>query len=82
MAFHFRKSISICPGVRINLNKKSTSVSIGGKGFHQTFSSTGRHRTTVSLPGTGMYWSETTGDKKVSAPTVNNTALNSVCPSC
>lgn len=61
MAVHFRKSISIAPGVRLNLNKKSTSVSFGGKGFRQTISTTGRHRTTVSLPGTGVYWTETTG---------------------
>lgn len=76
MAVHFRKSISIAPGVRLNLNKKSTSVSFGGKGFRQTISTTGRHTTTVSIPGTGISWTETTG-KKSSGSTLRSPAVKS-----
>ena len=56
MGFRFRESIKIAPGVRVNLNKKSTSVTFGGKGFHHTVSSTGRKTTTAGIPkasGTG-----------------------------
>ena len=59
VAFRFRKSVKIAPGVRLNLNKKRTSVSFGGKGFHHTISSTGRRTTTTGLPGTGISYSTT-----------------------
>ena len=31
MAFRFRKSIKLAPGVKLNLGKKSVGVSVGGK---------------------------------------------------
>ncbi|MEI3263531.1 MAG: DUF4236 domain-containing protein [Gemmiger sp.] len=61
MGFRFRKSIKIAPGVRVNLNKKSTSVTFGGKGFHHTVSSTGRKTTTAGIPGTGISYTTTEG---------------------
>jgi len=33
MRFHFRKSIKLFPGVRLNMNQKSISISVGTKGF-------------------------------------------------
>ena len=54
----FRKSVKIAPGVRLNLNKKSTSVSLAAR-FHHTISSTGRRTTTTGLPGTGISYSTT-----------------------
>ena len=36
MGFRFRKSVKIAPGVRLNLNRKSASISLGGKGAHYT----------------------------------------------
>lgn len=57
VGFRFRKSVKILPGVRINFNKSSTSVSIGPKGLKHTISSTGRRTTTVGLPGTGLSYS-------------------------
>ena len=53
MSLRFRKSFKIAPGVKLNLNKKSTSVTFGGKGFHHTISSSGRKTTSVGIPGTG-----------------------------
>lgn len=47
------------PGVRLNLGKKSASLSFGGKGARYTVSSTGRKTATVGIPGTGLYYSET-----------------------
>ena len=61
MGFRFRKSIKIAPGVRVNLNKKSTSVTFGGKGFHHTVSSAGRKTTTAGIPGTGISYTTTEG---------------------
>lgn len=69
MGLRFRKSIKIAPGVKVNLNKKSTSVTFGGKGVHHTVSSTGRKTTSVGIPGTGLYYTETTsGKRKQHAP--------------
>ena len=53
MGMRFRKSKKIAPGVRVNLNAKSASISIGPKGFKKTFSTSGRTTTTVGIPGTG-----------------------------
>ena len=36
MGFRFRRSFKIAPGVRVNLNKKSASVSFGTKGLKHT----------------------------------------------
>ncbi|WP_417066324.1 DUF4236 domain-containing protein [Gemmiger sp.] len=91
MAFRFRKSVKIAPGVRLNLNKKSTSVSFGGKGFHHTISSTGRRTTTTGLPGTGISYSTTESVHKdhgaepstqQSNPKVPNNGQNKGCSGC
>ena len=54
MGFRFRRSFKIAPGVRVNLNKKSVSVSFGTKGLKHTVSTTGKSHTTVGIPGTGL----------------------------
>lgn len=66
MGMRFRKSKKIAPGVRVNLNAKSASISIGPKGFKKTFSTNGRTTTTVGIPGTGLSYSTS---KKMGAPT-------------
>lgn len=52
MGLRFRKSFKVAPGVKVNLNKKSTSVTFGGKGVHKTYSSSGKKTTSVGIPGT------------------------------
>lgn len=69
MGFRFRKSVKIAPGVRLNLNRKSASISLGGKGAHYTVSSTGRKTATVGLPGTGISYSVTESTGKSSSRT-------------
>lgn len=64
MVWRFRRSIKIAPGIRINLNKKSTSVRIGPRGLGHTISSTGKRTTTVGIPGSGLSYSETTTPNK------------------
>lgn len=52
MPLTFRKSFRILPGVRLNINRRSWSVTLGGKGGpHFTASSTGRRTTSMDLPG-------------------------------
>ena len=64
MGLRFRKSFKIAPGVRLNLNKKSVGVSIGGKGARYSISSSGRRTASVSVPGTGISYSKTKTKKK------------------
>ena len=64
MGWRFRKSVKIAPGVKLNFSKKSTSVTLGGKLARTTISSTGRRTRSVSIPGTGLSYVETTSAKK------------------
>lgn len=61
MGLRFRKSFKVAPGVKVNLNKKSTSVTFGGKGVHKTYSSSGNKTTSVGIPGTGAYYTTSSG---------------------
>jgi len=48
----------IAKGLRINLSKSGTSLSVGGRGATVNFSKRGT-KVTAGLPGTGLSWSET-----------------------
>ncbi len=65
MGLNFRKSITILPGVRLNLSKSGVSASFGKKGIRQSISTTGRARTTIGIPGTGVYYTKQTNVKKI-----------------
>ncbi|MBQ9610616.1 MAG: DUF4236 domain-containing protein [Lachnospiraceae bacterium] len=66
MGLRFRKSISVAPGVKVNVNKKSASVTVGKKGAHYTMSTSGKQTASVGLPGTGLSYSKSFGGKKKS----------------
>jgi hypothetical protein len=52
MPITFRKSFRILPGVRLNINRRSWSVTFGGKNTPRyTRSSTGRDTVSANLPG-------------------------------
>lgn len=53
MGFRYRKSIKMGP-FRLNLSKSGIGYSVGVKGYRVTKTATGRTRTTVSIPGTGI----------------------------
>lgn len=59
MGLRFRKSISIIPGVKLNIGKSGMSVSAGVPGFRKTFHTSGRVTTSVGIPGTGIYYVDT-----------------------
>lgn len=58
MGLRFRKSIKIFPGVKLNFNKKSIGLSFGTRGARVSVNSDGRKTTSVGLPGTGLYWTD------------------------
>lgn len=66
MALRFRKSIKICKGVRVNLNKDSTSVTLGNGIRKTTINNKGRVSKSTKIPGTSMYYTETvkSGNKR------------------
>ena len=59
MGLNFRKSIKLGDNTKLNLSKKSASVTVGSKGVHRTVSTTGRQTTTVGIPGTGLSYTKT-----------------------
>lgn len=61
MGLRFRKSIKISPGVKLNLNKKSTSISFGGKHGGVTVNSKRGASYRVSAPGTGLSYTGKVG---------------------
>jgi len=67
MGFRFRKSIKLGKGVKLNLNKKSFGVSVGGKGAHLSVNSKGRKSATVGIPGTGLSYTTRSQSKKKSS---------------
>lgn len=67
MGVRYRKSIKIAPGIKLNLNKKSVGVSIGGKYGGVSFNSRTGARARVSAPGTGLsYSTKISGTKSTS----------------
>ncbi len=63
MGFRFRKSIKIAPGLRLNVSKRGTSVSIGRRGATTNISKRGV-RQTFGIPGTGISYSRKLGKGK------------------
>src|ERR1700730_12634159 len=64
MGFRMRKSISIVPGVRLNLSKTGIGYSVGVKGYRVTHRADGRIQRTASLPGTGLSHVTTSGSAR------------------
>lgn len=60
MALRFRRSINLFPGARLNLGRKSYSVSLGIRGARYTTGTQGR-RLTIGLPGTGLSFTQQIG---------------------
>ncbi|GEO80633.1 DUF4236 domain-containing protein [Pararhodospirillum oryzae] len=56
MGFRFRQSIRLAPGLRLNLGKRGTSLTVGRPGASVNLGRQGA-RATVGLPGTGLSYS-------------------------
>lgn len=48
------KSLKIEPCVKVRMNAKRTSVTMGGKGVHYTANSTGLRTATCRVPGANL----------------------------
>lgn len=64
MGLRFRKSVKLGKGVRLNLNKKSVGLTVGGKGFKTTINTKGKRTTSVGIPGTGLSYTHSSGGGK------------------
>ncbi len=67
MGLRFRKTISLFPGVRLNLSKSGVGVSAGVPGLRGSINTSGRATGTVGIPGTGVSYVKTKkvfGNKK------------------
>lgn len=63
MAFRFFRRFRIAPGVSLNLSKRGGSLSFGPRGAKITAGTSGVRRT-VSVPGTGLWYTEHTSSRK------------------
>jgi hypothetical protein len=54
VAWGFRKSKQLVPGVRLNIGKRSAGLSFGGRGARVSVNSRGRR--TLSLSKLGFFW--------------------------
>lgn len=55
MGFRFRRTFTIAPGVRVNLSKSSSSVSVGRRGATVNVGQRGTFFT-AGIPGSGLSW--------------------------
>lgn len=53
MAWRFRKSVKIAPGIRLNFSKSGMSTTIGGRGSSINIGKRGVYHN-MSIPGTGL----------------------------
>jgi hypothetical protein len=59
VGFRYSKRVKIAPGLSVRINKKSVSMTVGGKGARYTINSKGRHTASLNIPGTGVSYQET-----------------------
>lgn len=71
MAFRFRKSFKLLPGVRLNVSKSGLSTSVGPRGAKLNFSKD-RTTATVGLPGTGLSHTSTVSRVSAGQPTTQH----------
>ena len=64
MGLRFRRTMKIAPGLRLNFNKDSVGLSIGPRGAKYTINSSGRRTASVGIPGSGLYYTESSGGGK------------------
>jgi hypothetical protein len=65
VGLRYRKSFKIAPGLKLNLNAKSASITGGVRGAHVTYNSKGYRTASAGVPGTGLSYRAT---KRVGQP--------------
>jgi tetratricopeptide (TPR) repeat protein len=71
-----RRSVRIGPGVKLNLNKRSVGLTVGGRGGHYSVNTRGQRTTTVGLPGTGISYIDRSTSRRRSRPAGGTTVLS------
>lgn len=80
MGWRFFRRMKIAPGVTVNLSRSGPSLSVGPRGFKKTFSRRGV-RTTVGLPGSGLFHTDLESWKN-SSPPPPQASPGATCPHC
>lgn len=83
-----RRSVRLGPGVKLNLNKRSVGVTVGGRGAHYSANTRGQRTKTVGIPGTGLSYVDRSTSHGPSRPSPSRsgsaraqTAQRAVAPS-
>ncbi|MCY1668059.1 DUF4236 domain-containing protein [Rhizobium sp. SL86] len=58
MAFKFRRTLKIAPGLRLNLTHRGVSARVGTKGAGYTVNTNGSQHVSAGVPGTGVHVSK------------------------
>lgn len=58
MAFKFRRTLKIAPGLRLNLTHRGVSARVGTKGAGYTVNANGQQHISAGLPGSGVHISK------------------------
>jgi tetratricopeptide (TPR) repeat protein len=69
VSYRLFRRMRIAPGLTVNLSKSGPSLSVGGRGAHVTLGGSRGRRTTVGLPGTGLYWTSVHRQANARRPT-------------
>lgn len=78
MGFKFRKSINLGGGFKVNLSKSGVGYSWGTKGVRFSKTASGKSRTTLTIPGTGISHVMESGGKKKSTKQNNTKSTNNL----
>ena len=71
MGFRYRKSINLGGGFRVNVSKSGIGYSFGTRGCRVTKTASGKTRTTLSIPGTGISYVEELPSEKPQTPKIS-----------
>lgn len=58
MAFKFRRTLKIAPGLRLNLTHRGVSARVGPKGAGYTVNANGQQHISAGVPGSGIHVSK------------------------
>lgn len=62
-----RRSVKLGPGVKLNLNKRSVGLTVGGRGAHYSVNTRGQRTRTMGVPGTGLSYIDRSSARRPAA---------------
>jgi hypothetical protein len=76
----FHKSVKLAPGVKVNLNAKSVSMTAGVRGANVTVNNRGQRTVSAGIPGSGLSYRDTRKIGGRTAPSVPAFAMGAPVP--